>query len=631
MNRIEVLFSPFAAPVRLLAGLPATVTGLILAALAVLPFLVFPDVDFRSDDILVLARGAEDAPAAGLRRWFSSPFLDTRTMELYRPLFSWWFCLGADVFGASPRPFFLVNLGWHALSILLGFLLLRRLVGAEAAVTGTLLAAASPWAANNVEWLVGHVTVTATVTVCGVALLHLRRVERRRSSLPWLGTAVLLVGIFYRETAVLAVGLVFLIDLVQGRRDRLAVRDAAFLCLPFAIYAAACRMVMGQFPPAGYARFRAALGGPSDDATLMETMAAWGETVLAVTTPHDGALLAPEYTSPARIAALVALALVMALSLVGRGWLRGATWALLVFAAVNAGIILWADDLLTGSNSQRWHTVVWALGGVLGAVAAHARLRNAATTAVLVLAALNAMRLVDDLDDYQESARFMRAIRAAVREAPEDVVLLHNVPDFVGASPFLPIGAGMVAAPPFGRGDKEVFSISANRRYAADERAQTPVAVRLLRDGVPFTALWCDPVARGVAVIPAELIAGVGAHVASLPRLDVLAPTAPTVTVGEEFVVRLRARGLARIDVRIVSPLTEMRYTRLRGVEYVSARFRGEGEREVFVERLGYALESGAFSPGVPGDRCFLWLVGYADEGGESLAGVSDIYELRFR
>ena len=135
---------------------------------------------------------------------------------------------------------------------------------------------------------------------------------------------MLLVGLFYRDTSALAVGLVFLIDFCQGRRDLRAVRDAVFLSIPVAVYAGACRLVMGAFPPAGYKRFLATIGGIPEDVPALERLQAWFETVLAVVVPYDGALLQPEYDSTLRLVALGCFGVFVLLANIGRGWLAAA-------------------------------------------------------------------------------------------------------------------------------------------------------------------------------------------------------------------------------------------------------------------------------------------------------------------
>ena len=624
MNAVEKLCAALVSPLGALARLPRAVLFALFVVAGALPYVLFPDAEFKSDDFVLIARGVETDVLDGLWRNLTRPMADTWTQEFYRPLFTWHFCIDAHLFGADPVPYHRLNLVLQGLAVGLGFLLLDRVLGRRgAAVLASLLFCVNPWAANNVSWLVGRCTLVATLSTFGVALLYLRYVAKGRRGLPWAAFVAGLLGIFYRETALFGVFLVFLIDLKEGRRDGRAWRDWVFLTVPLVLYLVARHAVLGTLV-GGYGRLLEELYGVDAGIALGSRSLLWGAALLDLLAPGDGASLVFDQGA-LRIGAFVTLGALLLIGTTMRNLRSAAFWTFAAFTLAHGAALLLADPSVLGGNAQRWHTVMWALAGAFAAVAVGARWPGTATLLVVALGVLSGVRLVDNLVDNEGAAVYGREIRRAIREAPTDLVLVYNTKDYYGASAFHQIGLGQSTLPPFGDGRKAVYPISHDRRFGADETEQTPLAFWLWHRKIPFTAIWCDRTARTAAVIPEPYFAAGWKEVSTKPRLEVLAPAALTHRDVRELRVLVDARGLDRVDLHLVTPLTESVWSRRRGREYPNGGFRVTPEGERFDETLRYPLEYATFLSGGALGRAWLWIAGYS---GDEVVGVSPFYEL---
>ncbi|MCA9319552.1 MAG: glycosyltransferase family 39 protein, partial [Planctomycetes bacterium] len=345
--------------------LPAAVGAVLFAILATTPFWFHHEAEYKSDDILLIARGVETGIWEGLWRNLSRPFCDTWTIEFYRPLFTWTFCLEGNLFGDRPWAYFWVNVVWQALTVGAGYLVLRRMIGARFAALSSLLFVVNPWVANNVNWLVGRCTVTATFFVFCCVLLYLRHVDRKGDrrleglfkQLPWAAFGLAFVGVFYRETALFAVVLIFLLDLGEGRRDWRAFRDWCFLTLPFLVYLGVKYLVLGTLI-GGYARLAAMQGEPPEGAQGLALLGQYGNALLDLFMPGDGALSGGFDDGLRRWVGFGFLAILIVMCANRRVWRRPMTWVLLAFIVLHISPLLVVDQDVHGGTAQRWYTVM---------------------------------------------------------------------------------------------------------------------------------------------------------------------------------------------------------------------------------------------------------------------------------
>ncbi len=617
-------------------------TGAVLfGLLSALPFFFHHEAEFKSDDFLLIARGAETGIVEGLVRNFVRPFCDTWTIEFYRPLFTWSFCVDANVFGARAGLYMWENLVWHVLAVGLGYVLLRKLIGARFAALASILFIANPWVANNVSWFAGRCTVVCTAFIFLGALIHLRRLERiaargHDGGLPWALFFVVLVAVFYRETALFLVVLVFLLDLAHGRRDARAFRDWCFLSLPFALYLLCKKAVLGTWI-GGYARIAALQGNPVRNTGVADMLGSWAGALSDLFIPGDGGLTASFAWEPVRwtqiglLTALVVLAMVRASTTDGRSMGR---W-LFLFVILHIAPILAIDSTVHGGTAQRWYTVMWAIAGVYGALAARSRWPNLASVAVLGLAAMSALRLHDNLEDYDASARLSIELRHQIDQAGNDLVFVYNVMPYDGASAFYAVGLGQSQLPPFADGKKSAYPIFLAEKFGPAYTDQTPIAPWLHHEGRPLSALWLDLVDRKVSFLPPRILEAGYARFASIPRLPIrLLQDGRDVTDKRvienvtDLDLEIDAAGLQRIDLHVMAPIAEIRFSRYRGQKYWSSEFDGDK----FHERLRDMLESVTLLDGAAGGRCWLWVVGYdkvSDSEGLEPRAVSVFKELR--
>lgn len=629
LTRLETIAAALLTPLRLLSRQSARTTALILAILAAVPYLLHPEACFRADDFVVVADGHLLGLGDGLIRSFQEPFLDTRLSEFYRPLYRYAYVLLAHAFGGNALAYQLVNIAWHAFAVALVSIFLRRLAGADAALYGSLLFLATPWAVNNVHWQVGACTSVPTVTVVGTTLLYLRYVDRNRNGVPVGAITAVAVGVFFRETALLAPFLAFCIDLAEGRRDLRAFRDWVLMTLPVVAYVAARTAVLGA-TIGGYARFAAQVG-EADGGRFVQPWwwEAVGDSTLDLFVPGRGDVFQPFFFDDLRIAQAVVLGLFFVLSGV-RFFGKKSFLVLAAFTFAHAAPLMMSVAGIHASNSQRWHTVLWSLYGAMAVALTTGNYPRLRALLLVGLVAMSVVRLETNLRHYDEATELTEVVLAELDRHENDRIFVYNLPEAYKAAPLLLPGMSHAVGPPFGRGQSDVYALNASQRYGSDPRAMTPVAPVLHARGEDVAMIWVDLVTSPPRAfkLPDAVLTGAAAAFAAMPRLEVLEPAGTRVGPTQSVRVRVRADGLERIDLRFVTSGGELIFRRHRDNNYPDARFEVTDEGDVFVEDVSYPLEGCWVGPSPANGRCWLWIVGYDRRDAVDPVASSDIIEI---
>ncbi|MEZ6197259.1 MAG: hypothetical protein R3F20_16275 [Planctomycetota bacterium] len=601
-------------------GALALAAALLVTVLGVLPYALHAPEEFRSDDAVMVAMGRRGDLPSQVAAAFTRPWLDTWIVQFYRPLYSLHFAVESRLFGDDPRPYYLENLAWQGLALLFGTLLVARRLGPRGALLAGLFLAASPWSVNNLVWLVGRSTTVATVSALLAAWLHLRDRDRR-----WrLGTGeggisiaaliVITAGIFYRETAFFGALIAAGFDVVEGRRGRRDAARWAALLAPFALYLVARRLVLGTFT-GGYARLKEFLGWDLSAAPPVDLLPRLVVAGRGLASGPDWSLLE---------SGLLALAAAVVIAgLLGRGR------RLLATAAVFGGLVVLhavplvvVDPVLQAGASQRWHTVTWALGGLLAALALRSRWPGLAAIALLAITAHQGLTTWRWIESGEDSARLVRSLRETVAERGEATTFVYNLKPYVGPMPFFEVGLGFLGERPFSGDGGEVYPISYEGRYLeSDALAQTPIAAALAARGEKVRAFAVDWDAGAVAELPAAMLAAAGARAAALPRIEDFAPAGPVLERPERLVFSGRAPAARRAVVHLVTRVAETLAVRDLAPDPETGRFTLE---------MDGLLELAAFGSERGRGRAFLWVVLYDEEGRAAApVGVSEILDLR--
>ena len=593
--------------------------------LAVAPFLIHRDVEFKSDDWLLISRGVETGIAAGLWRNFTRPFCDTWTLEFYRPLFTWSFCLEGNLFGGDPRPYYYVNIAWHVLASLAGFLLLKRLIGAWPALIATALFASSPWSVNNLAWFAGRCSTVATFFVFAAALAYGRWVDRGRGGQPVGALVFATIGVFYRETCLFAPFLCFLLDLFEGRRDRSAFKRWVLLSLPFVVYMIAKYFVLGTLV-GGYERMTSRRGPPLNETGLGDVMRQWFEVVLRLTVPGPGDKR-PDW-GVVRTAAAVATGLLLLNGVAGGLLKRKAFWLVLIFAAVQVGPLLFVDTEVHSGTSQRWYAALWGIAAIYAMAAWFGRVRGVGFVLLAVAFGSAEWRLHQNLREYETASRVSRKIREAIGSATADTVVVYNVRVHLGASAFFSVGLGQTQLPPFvPAAKKAAFAVMNEHRWGYDERTQSFVGLRLFDRGEAVSLLWVDYDNEVVGAIPLSYINDGRELFGRLPKIAMATPKETVTPQALDEILEFDASGIDRVLVYVHAPCAQFVVERYRGVVYVDTEYGTDGR---FRMRLRDYLEFGTLLDGAAKGRTFVWVVGYDKSEGTFIPKTwSEVYDYR--
>jgi Tfp pilus assembly protein PilF len=254
---------------------------LVLTVLAVLPAIDAP-FTFDEDGGLRANRALRPGspPGAALAYRFSP--------DQTRPLFFLSLWLDARLFGLSPRPFRLVNLGLHLIAGVLVYLLLRRLAagapagdagaGAAGAAVGPALAGAAvfllhPVQSESIIYIWARSGVLSTLFALAALLLALRAGgngrageagrdgatgrsrELRRAAALTGALAAMALGLAAKEEAIV-VPIIFILwwRFAEGRPVPEGLRRAALLCVPALLFLAARAVALGGVGRQVYAR-----------------------------------------------------------------------------------------------------------------------------------------------------------------------------------------------------------------------------------------------------------------------------------------------------------------------------------------------------------------------------------------
>lgn len=215
--------------------------ALILVVLAVTVYwpvrcgeFVSDDHRFIVDNVAQLTR--DDAPGA----FFTEPttVATPPDPDIWRPLRTTSFALDLHVFGPDPCGFHAVNVGLHALVVLLLCAWLTALVGAGPAACGAALFCVHPLATEAVAWISSRADLLVAVAILA-ALLVARRAERTGRG----GFGLVLIAVvagLSKESGVMLPALYVLdVRMRTGRwLPRASRRPLVALCVGSAIYLA---------------------------------------------------------------------------------------------------------------------------------------------------------------------------------------------------------------------------------------------------------------------------------------------------------------------------------------------------------------------------------------------------------
>ena len=415
--------------------------------------------------------------------------------------------------------------------------------------------------------------------------------------------------------------LLALCNLVARGLNRCDLARWLFLTTPALLFFALRYYVVGSLL-GGYTKLQA-LQGEAASQDVASWFARGGRVLVELLAPGPGAVdLLREGWAHAALA--LALMLVLLVFMSG-AWRRLAFWGLILFAALNFGPLLWADSLLQGGSSQRWHTTFWAISALLClGVKMPGKAGKMTCCLVMVLAALNTRRLLENRRDYDDSAQLLNNLRLTVNEAAEEMVFVYNVMPYVGCAPFFEIGLGQTSLPPFGSGKKMVYPIVATNAHGDDPRlTQTPIVGFLHAKETLLTALWLDYDSMDVFDFPIEDLEDSAKRYASLPRFQSFSPKESPPLGTQLLEIEAGVLGIDRIDIHLLAPLVELRYSRFRG------RGRFAADAVSYYEDLSPLLEIATHLDGAADGRCWLWVVGYQVVGGRRhMVRTSDFIEM---
>jgi hypothetical protein len=589
--------------------------ALFVAAAGLMPYLLHREQEFRNDDVVMVAHGARGGLVEAALACLTKPWLDTEIVQFYRPLYSLHYVVEARLFGAEAWPYYAENIAWQGAALFLGTLLLIRLIGLRGALLGGLFFALSPWAVNNVAWLVGRCTTVATVFIFLTAHVHLRRMDRGKPGLPWTTMCVFALGVFYRETALFGVILVALIDILEGRRDLRAGRNWAFIAFPFIVYLGARRAVLGTFT-GGYARLKALIGWSEGSNAGMLTPEDLSP-LLQLVVPGSGAHPNPAWGGLDLLLFGAVILLLLAWRPRGRrAW--GVVAIFISFVALHAFPLLVVDASIQGGNAQRWHTVIWALGGLLGALAAHSRWSLLGTLMLLALTLHGAVLSWQWLDHHEDSAALIAELRREIAAGAGEVTVVHNVRPYDGTTVFFEAGLGLFGRPPFARPPRAIYPVAFEARFVAgDAQKQTPLALALRARGREVDALWIDWEARRVQRLGPGVLDAATAALAAMPRLQGAS-------------VSRDARGDFVLSWSVPAETTHCSLHLLTPLAESQIRLQAQDERIRVAESGAWSFrdsdlgELARFGAAGPGGEVFFWIVAYA-EGREVPLAVSEL------
>jgi protein O-mannosyl-transferase len=195
---------------------------------------------FVSDDINAIVENewvAGPFDPVGIFRhlsWWSAGRADSSG---YRPATTLSFAANRHLTGADPYGFRIVNFAWNAAAAALLFALCRML-GLGLAVSGAAAAVFTvlPIHSEAVIWIVGRAEIAAAAAFLLIAITSAHYRRNGAPLLPVAGAAMIFAGLAFKENAVTALAIPWIL-FVAGERDRVVLRRDAVM---FAALVAGC-------------------------------------------------------------------------------------------------------------------------------------------------------------------------------------------------------------------------------------------------------------------------------------------------------------------------------------------------------------------------------------------------------
>lgn len=201
---------------------PVAWAALGFAVLLVIPYASVLDGDFVWDDVGLIAQNRSLTDPGGLRRLFTHDLWGSAgrgATQLYHPLPMFTFWLQVQLTGLAMVPLRLGNVGLHALSTWLLFLLLRRLgIDLRVAFGACATFALHPLTTEPVMWLTGrHDTVGSAFSLAALLLLPPPDAPARAAALRSLAAALACALAFAsKEPFVVAPALLAVLALLEA-------------------------------------------------------------------------------------------------------------------------------------------------------------------------------------------------------------------------------------------------------------------------------------------------------------------------------------------------------------------------------------------------------------------------------
>ncbi|MGE5345634.1 MAG: tetratricopeptide repeat protein, partial [Acidithiobacillales bacterium] len=204
---------------------PSRLEALLLALVAVLPFLNGLPADFTYDDKLIIRDDERIAEPSRVREIFTTQYFGgpLTSAQNYRPVVLLTYAVERWIHGNRPMYFRAVNIALHAaatVALAAWLLALGFPRGPSLAVSA--LFAVVPIHVEAVTSLVGRAEALSALLVLLAACLWIRATESGRlKAVPYTATLLLfLIAVFVKESAVVFPGLLVLGELFRGGRWR---------------------------------------------------------------------------------------------------------------------------------------------------------------------------------------------------------------------------------------------------------------------------------------------------------------------------------------------------------------------------------------------------------------------------
>jgi hypothetical protein len=249
------------------------VAGLVVFALALLPYCMALGRYFTSEDFLLVRFLGEHPP------WrdpdlFTGPWLGVTIVKFYRPVSTVLYGLEIAAFGVTPVGYNVVHTLVHAGNAVLVFAIARRLAsGLLVPAAAAVLFALYPLHPNAVLFAASFATVLgATFTLAGMlAYQQFRQTARTRWWAASVGLFVLALGSY--EASAMLPAILVAYEVMLPRREGGRRRDGVIAVLPFL-------SVLGLYFLVRRAVFGVLIGGYDDVSARLRVPAAWMDDVV---------------------------------------------------------------------------------------------------------------------------------------------------------------------------------------------------------------------------------------------------------------------------------------------------------------------------------------------------------------